>query len=222
VLIGRTASEITGFRGAEQGNQGVQNFVDILSHHAKAGPGKTAFIMLDGSGTETDRLTYAALDHDARSIGTFLRTFLQPERRVLILHSGGLDFIRAFMGCQYADLVAVPLSLPSRHDQYRKRIDYVIKDAGISAIVSDEKWARITREWLAGSPCSQLPVVTVEECRSGAAASWRRPRLDADSVSIIQYTLPIRLKQTATTHRWTNPFCKDLRPHIWWLSASTG
>ena len=166
----------------------MQNLVDILSLHAMRHPDKTAFIMLDDSGAESDRLTYGALNRDARSIATSLRALTRPAERVLILYGSNLGFIRTFMGCQYADLVAVPTSLPSRHGKNHKRVEHIIKDADVSLIIADDKWATQIRSWLTDTPFDRLPIVSAQECLTGNASSWSRHNICGESISFIQYT----------------------------------
>jgi acyl-CoA synthetase (AMP-forming)/AMP-acid ligase II len=165
----------------------MENFREILLGHAATRPDKTAFVMLNDFGAEVDRLTYAGLDCDARSIGSSLSALTAPQDRALVLYSSGLDFIRAFMGCQYAGVVAVPASLPFRYDQHRKRVEHVIEDAGASVIMTEDKWVDEIRGWLRYTPYARLPILATSECLSSDAASWNRRKSDGD-VAFIQYT----------------------------------
>ena len=165
----------------------MESFLDILSRHAAARPDKTAYLMLNDFGAEVDCLTYAELDRDARSIAAALSALIAPQDRALLLHSAGLNFIRAFMGCQYAGVVAVPASLPSRKGQHRKRVEHVIEDAGARVVITEDRLVDDIRSWLKDTPHAGLPIVTTSECLSSDAAGWVRRKSDGD-IAFIQYT----------------------------------
>src|SRR6185295_17682607 len=75
----------------------------------------TAFTFLESGETEADSLTYAQLDAHARTIAAQLQGSVRPGDRALLLYPPGLDFIRAFMGCLYAGVIAVPVYPPRRN-----------------------------------------------------------------------------------------------------------
>ena len=83
-------------------------FVDVLREQAAARPRQPAFTFLENGETDAGSLTYAGLDADARAIAAQLQGLVSAGDRALLLYPPGLDFIRAFMGCLYAGVIAVP------------------------------------------------------------------------------------------------------------------
>ena len=89
-----------------------RSFVDVLRARAADSPEVLAFCFLIDGEEEGPRLTYAQLDREAQQIAVKLREVAGPGDRVLLLYPSGLEFISAFFGCLYANVVAVPVSPP--------------------------------------------------------------------------------------------------------------
>lgn len=82
-----------------------------LAKWALKRPDHPACIFIADDGTETT-LTYAELDRSARTIAGRLLEVLKPGERVLLVYPAGLEFVTAFLACQYAGIVAVPATHP--------------------------------------------------------------------------------------------------------------
>ena len=88
------------------------SLVDILSWRANHQPHKLSYrFLLDGENEEVS-MTYKELDLKARSIGSTLQTHTKKNDRVILLLPSGLEFIAAFLGCLYANVIAIPLPPP--------------------------------------------------------------------------------------------------------------
>ena len=74
-------------------------------------PDRTACVFLADDGQKT-ATTYRELDLRARSIATRLLEIIEPGDRALLVYPAGIDFVAAFLGCQYAGVVAVPATHP--------------------------------------------------------------------------------------------------------------
>eukprot|EP00026_Physarum_polycephalum_P001079 Phypoly_transcript_01080.p1 GENE.Phypoly_transcript_01080~~Phypoly_transcript_01080.p1 ORF type:complete len:1118 (+),score=120.19 Phypoly_transcript_01080:154-3507(+) len=78
---------------------------------------KTLFLTLDENGEEYQSASFDEVDTRAREIAVNLiceRGLLRGDRVLLTFHPGEqLDFIKAFLGCIYAGLIAVPISPPN-------------------------------------------------------------------------------------------------------------
>jgi len=99
----------------------VTSFADVLRAQAVARPSDPAFTFLDNGETESDHLTFQELDRDARAIAALLQARTRVGDRALLLYPPGLDFVRAFMGCLYAGVVAVPVDPPPRNPPITRR-----------------------------------------------------------------------------------------------------
>ncbi len=89
--------------------------VDLVCQQAASHPDKLAFdYLLDGE-NQTISITYGDLDRMARSLAVTLQQLDVIGERVLLLYPPSLDYITAFMGCQYAGAIAVPAYPPRRY-----------------------------------------------------------------------------------------------------------
>ncbi|PSL57529.1 acyl-CoA synthetase (AMP-forming)/AMP-acid ligase II [Saccharothrix carnea] len=104
--------------------------VDAVRRWARERPGHTAFTFVD---YEVDpdgvpvSITWAELDARACGVAAELRRRCAPGDRALLLLPQGLDYVVAFVGCLYADVLAVPL-FPITGDGHRERLDGVLRD----------------------------------------------------------------------------------------------
>ena len=82
--------------------------------------------------------SFGDLDRDARAIAAWLSTRPEADRPVLLLFEPGIDFWRAFLGCLYAGVVAVPTPLPV-DERSMKRVAGILRDADSSLALTTEK-----------------------------------------------------------------------------------
>ena len=80
----------------------------FLRRNATRTPDQTAFLWLEDD-TAIKSLTWRELHCRALGLATRLRAEIPSGERALLLYSPGLDFLVAFFGCLYAQVVAVPL-----------------------------------------------------------------------------------------------------------------
>lgn len=111
----------------------------IVTERAKREPNRPAFTYLSYARRELDArdsvLTYSELDADARRTAAALRSICAPGDRALLLFRPGLDFVRAFLGCLYAGVIAVPVQAPARGSGF-DRVAMAAANSGATAIVS--------------------------------------------------------------------------------------
>ncbi|MEN0140048.1 MAG: AMP-binding protein, partial [Rhodococcus sp. (in: high G+C Gram-positive bacteria)] len=75
-----------------------------------------------------ETVSYRALDRDARALAVWLSTRPEAAHPVMLLYVDGIDFLRAFLGCLYAGVVAVPAPVP--HDgRSMQRVATMFADA---------------------------------------------------------------------------------------------
>ena len=87
------------------------SLVDVLRLRASTTPDREAFGWWGERGRETS-ITYAALDEKARAIGAALQAKAAPRARVLLLYPPGFDYVAAFYGSLYGNVIAVPAYPP--------------------------------------------------------------------------------------------------------------
>ncbi|MCX7426513.1 MAG: aminotransferase class I/II-fold pyridoxal phosphate-dependent enzyme [Planctomycetia bacterium] len=167
---------------------GPSTLVDLVRHRADHQPNDTAFVYLVDGETEQVDLTYGHLDEQARAIAARLQSLGLAGQRALLLYPAGLEFIAAFFGCLYAEVVAVPV-YPPRRNRSLTRIQSIADDCDARvALTTDVVLQRVERlvdetphlkelTWL---PTSTLPAALADE--------WKKPEIGAETLAFLQYT----------------------------------
>jgi acyl-CoA synthetase (AMP-forming)/AMP-acid ligase II len=87
----------------------AKSLIDILSWRAINQSHQLAYRFLH---EEENVCSYGELDRKARAIAIKIQSISKPGDRVLLLYPPGLDFIFAYFGCLYAQVIAVPAYPP--------------------------------------------------------------------------------------------------------------
>ncbi len=162
-----------------------RTLVDRLRGWVEYQPAQKALTFLQDGTTETDQVTYAELDDAARVIAAHLQALVQPGDRVLLVYPPGLAYITAFLGCLYADAVAVPTYPPRPHRSWN-RFEAIAGDAQPRLILTS---TALTAVWnQAERPVGQELPLLFTETLTNRAADWRRPEIDPGSPAFLQYT----------------------------------
>ncbi|MEZ3159168.1 fatty acyl-AMP ligase [Microbacterium sp. BWT-B31] len=135
-------------------------------------------------------LSYAELDRDARARAVELRERgLVPGDVAVLAFEPGLPFIRAFLGCLYAGVVATPAPITAARnaDAVRARLFAIARDAGAKALLT-EPAALAPLGVRDDEVVGEAPVLTVEGPSAGAYDQWAMPAIDDTALAILQYT----------------------------------
>jgi acyl-CoA synthetase (AMP-forming)/AMP-acid ligase II/acyl carrier protein len=168
----------------------------ILDSHARAIEGKRAYVTLDGAGAAGQALTYGELRASARRIGACLTASLAAQSRILILLPQDLSFIKAYVSCLIAGMVAVPAYLPG-NGKHVKKVQSIFADAGPQAILwSEAATPRLRSELRECRACEAALWIDIDAADSdttdsGAADSAREsdgPDVSPDQLAMLQYT----------------------------------
>ena len=163
----------------------IVSFADVLRQRAAEQPGTRAFTFLDNGETASDTLTYAELDRDATAIAGMLGRHARPGDRALLLFPPGLDFVRAFMGCVYAGVIAVP-AYPPRRNRSIDRLVAITADAQPAVTLTNTAASKL----LARSDVAALrvPVIVVGRDVDLPSSGAALLALDPSGVVFLQYT----------------------------------
>ena len=167
---------------------GPSTLVELLQHRAEHQRDDTAFrFLLDGE-SQDECISYAELDRQSRAIGAWLQSMNMGGQRALLLYPAGLDFIRAFFGCMYAGVVAVP-AYPPRRNRKLSRIEMIVKDAQAQLALTTETLLGQVQGVLSETPeLQKITWLTIDQTPSGMDAKWNEPDVHADSLAFLQYT----------------------------------
>ena len=135
-----------------------------------------------------ERVSYTELDADARAIAAWLAQRPEAERPVLLLYLDGIDFLRAFLGCLYAGVIAVPAPLP--HDaRSMQRTVGMIDDAEIGLVLTTEAFVAPLTAWAAEDGLADRITCAATDAEAvGDPDEWRMPELTGETVAFLQYT----------------------------------
>lgn len=156
-----------------------QTLVDILRWRAAHQPDRPLFTFLDDD-DHTEHLTYAELDAHARSIAAQLQNHNLAGERALLIYPPGLDFIKAFFGCLYADTIVVP-TYPPRRNRPNLRLQAIVGDAQPTVVFSDLPPDSIPS-------LSAARWITRSNLTPHLADNWQDPPLTAETIAFLQYT----------------------------------
>jgi len=135
-------------------------------------------------------LTFRELDRNAREIAAWLATRPEANRPVLLLFEPGIDFWRAFLGCLYAGVVAIPAPLP--HDQRSMgRVSGILRDADSNLALTTTKLRDLLAAGIEGLALERpLQCVAIDDSLldDADANAWTMPDLAPDTVAFLQYT----------------------------------
>lgn len=168
------------------------SFVDVLKWRAEQEPERTAYIYLSDGETSEESITYKELDSRARSIAANLQEESQAGQRALLVYPPGLDFLSAFLGCLYANIVAVPV-YPPRKDKDLIRIMAVIDNSeprfGMTTAPILSRFQKVLED--ADIPqLRDLRWVATDSVAGNLslAGNWKEPVISGDDLAFLQYT----------------------------------
>lgn len=164
------------------------DLVELLRSQAIRSADQCAYTFLSGDDKDIS-ITYHELDRRAKQIGAWLQSHRLEGERALLMFQPGLDFIAAFFGCIYANVLAVPV-YPLKRSRSMARLRAIIEDAGpVVGLMSESLVGIVPTFGTESSAGSGTRWVTLQEIEQGGAdADWRKPHLSRESVAFLQYT----------------------------------
>lgn len=165
--------------------------IGILRSRGESTPDALAFLYLIDGEEEGPRLTYAALDQRARAIAAVLRDGAEPGDRAVLLYEPGVEFIPAFFGCWYAGLVPVPAVPPSRTRARRnwQTVGNIVADCEPRFILTTaDVQASLANEFHCQARGDGAQSIATDQIDVSNAGRWREPRIELDSLALLQYT----------------------------------
>jgi len=201
----------------QPGSSQAYTVYSLLSERARNLGSKSAYTFLKNGEGEERSVTYGQLDLEARALAVRILRDAEPGDRALVLADDNDNFVRAFMACQYAGVIAVPVC-PPVPIQSERRV------AGLRAIASDCAAALVlssgTAEIREVAPeLAARSWIAVDEVGTDLAADFRPVSIDPDDLSFLQYTSGSTSspKGVMVTHR-SLMFNEELFSHCFSLS----
>jgi acyl-CoA synthetase (AMP-forming)/AMP-acid ligase II len=135
-----------------------------------------------------DVTTFRDLDRGARAFAAWLSSRPEAKRPVLLVFEPGVEFWRAFLGCLYAGVVAIPAPLP--HDRRSMtRIAGILRDADGNLALTTAKLHGLLTAALEGLGLERpIRCMATDDAPLADADSWAMPHVAPDTVAFLQYT----------------------------------
>jgi acyl-CoA synthetase (AMP-forming)/AMP-acid ligase II len=164
-----------------------ETLVALLRERAEQHPDRSACAFLGDGEHVTEALSYREVDAGARQVADMVGRRLAPGARALVACEPGLDFVRAFLGCMYAGVIAVPVvpPTPPRQDLGAERVRAILADCGAEIVLTTTLVRAISGT---NQPFGGIPALLVDGPIAGDAEQWRDPNARADALAFLQYT----------------------------------
>ncbi len=161
------------------------SLLEILGHRAQHQPDQQAYVFLQDGETESERLTYSELAQQARAIAAHLKPW--EGERALLLYSSGLDFIKAFFGCLYAKVVAVPVYRPRRNQKLSRLLAIANNSQAKIALTTTTILQEIEQRWEENTELSQLQVIATNTIDDNPE-NFVPQEIKSEDLAFLQYT----------------------------------
>lgn len=167
------------------------SLIDLLRWRATNQPDQVVFTYLPNGEEEESCITYGELDHAARTIAGALQASHEPGTRALLLYPPGLEFIKAFFGCIYAGIIAIPASPPhpSRLSRTLPKLHAITLDAEPAVVLTNTKLLASTENIFQEVPLfREKQWLATEELANETLPEWREGATGKDTLAFLQYT----------------------------------
>lgn len=156
-----------------------------LTEHAHVYPDKPAFIILGSEPEVETRLTYRQLLDSVSLLAGFLADRQLEGQHVMLVYQEIQAFVIAFLACQYAGVIAVPVAY-GRGTRQQARLSAIIEDAGSQTILCCEAVLPYLEKSFAASP--NLQHIAIIPTTNLPASSGKTGDFRGNPIAFIQYT----------------------------------
>lgn len=193
------------------------DLVALLENTCKKYPDKIAFTYLHNGEIEgkQSHITYQQLSTKAKAIAQTIQKVAKAGDRVLIILDSDLDFIAAFFGCLYAQVIAVP-AYPPVTPEFAIKLQNIIDDSAPVLAISNNnfmtkikllhviKWVKklkldvfLNKNYqtkfikllkLSTWDFDRLRWINLDKITTQDISNWQKPIIDPNSIAFLQYT----------------------------------
>jgi acyl-CoA synthetase (AMP-forming)/AMP-acid ligase II/acyl carrier protein len=164
-----------------------KNIFDYVAAQALAFSKKDAFILLDNQENVHRRISYTKLEAEVKELAWHLRTKNFYGQRIMLFYQDPIQFIIAFLACQYEGAIPVPVAY-AKSDSHFLKLKGIFEDAQVKSIlcssVSVQALQRSLRTYLPGN---DIAIIDTDQVRIGDSSLVDfRPQYH--NISFLQYT----------------------------------
>lgn len=165
-----------------------QCLIDFLIKRSIQYPNKIAFCDVDID-LQENPLTYSELLFQVKEYAQYLKNKeIEKGDRCLLIFNQGVDFIIAFLACQWVGAIPVPLNIPGRSKPLDKW-ENIAKECLPKAMITGKKSAsRLSQSLNKSELLANIPLIKVEiiESKDFKTVSTNQP--DIHPTAFLQYT----------------------------------
>lgn len=174
-------------------NNIFKNLVALLNYRAEHQKEKLAYTFLLDGEKEADTLTYGELDRQARAIACRLNSLNAANQHALLLYPPGLEIISAFLGCLYAQVIAIPLPPPNpaKLNRTLPRLESILSDAHPTVVLTTQKLlsaAETAFDYSPGLKSLHWVATDTQGVLNDFDENWQPEISDNDKLAYLQYT----------------------------------
>ena len=172
-------------------DSGYESLVEVLKARAENHPEEIVYqFLLDGEQPGRS-LTYGELDRRAKAIAAVLQSYAIAGKCALMLYPQGLEFLEAFFGCLYGNVIAVPSYSP--HPAFLKRslprLQAIAKDTdAVVGLTTTETLKQLLTLMADFVELRRIKWLTTDNIGTIDVTTWRDININRDTVAFIQYT----------------------------------
>ncbi len=161
------------------------SIADILKFRAVSEPDKVAYTFLVDGENNTLSITYGELDMEARRIAGYLQSNYKKGDRAVLFFNPGFDFIKAFFGCLYSGVIAVP-SYPPKMNRSSEKASAILKDAEPSTIltISNSGFENAIRK----NNSTDISIINIDEIGYEYSKRYFDVNINHEDLAFLQYT----------------------------------
>src|SRR5579863_305480 len=167
------------------------NLVEILQQRAMHQGDRIAFTFLAGCERELGSVTFRELDSRAQLLAAHLQHQAKRGERALLVYPSGLDYVVAFFGCVYAEIIPVPV-YPPRGNNNLGRLLAIGDDCQATLLLCNQDFRpHLQAEKLPRNRQSQFHLIQTDilpSTNGHSAGIWQKPEISSDAVAFLQYT----------------------------------
>src|ERR1051325_459222 len=164
--------------------------VELLRLRAQNQPDFLGYTYLTDGETNEVNLTYGDLHKQACAIAAQLRATGMAGERALMLFPPGMDFLPAFFGCLYSQVVAVPAYPPDRARLNRTlpRLRAIISDAQAKVVLTTTPILSLAEPFFAQAPdLANLKWLATDNVSAAAGEDFEPLTSQPDMLAFLQY-----------------------------------
>lgn len=168
------------------GPAAVSTMVELLLCRS-ANPHSRCDYTLLGEDGRLERMSIGQVEQRARSIAATLQEICEPGDRVLLVYPPGLDFVPAFLGCIYAEVLPVPATYPKPR-RPMPRLLSISRDCGATLALTTSGTLDTLELPRSAPELQQIQWLATDVIPAERAVFWRRPAPQPDDLAFLQYT----------------------------------